>query len=164
LSKDFGVDIGEARDTIGKWYQARPEVEVWQERMRAMAEEEGYVPTLLGRRRRLPAARSRDKARRAHALRAAINTPIQGSAADVATACMLKIARHPRLAELGWILLLQVHDEVILEGPKESAVEARSIVVRCMENPFGIEDEERDWLKVRLSVDSNTADTWYEAK
>jgi DNA polymerase I-like protein with 3'-5' exonuclease and polymerase domains len=164
LSKDFGVGHAEAEETIKKWYSARPEVEEWQERMRYMAIHEGYVPTLLGRRRTLPGAAKGNFREKGHAMRAAINTPIQGSAADVASACMLKIRRHPRLRELGWKLLLQVHDEVILEGPEESSAEARAIVVRCMENPFSEEDVDKDWLRVKLAVDSNIAPTWYEAK
>jgi DNA polymerase-1 len=84
------------------------QVEKWQEMQRNMAREAGYVCTLLGRRRNLPDARSRDPATRAHALRAAINTPIQGSAADVAMAAMLRIVTDRELCELGWKLLLQV--------------------------------------------------------
>ncbi len=68
----------------------------------------GYVCTILGRRRQLPDARSGGKAARGHALRAAINTPIQGSAADVAMAAMLRINSDPELAALGYKLLLQV--------------------------------------------------------
>ena len=71
--------------------------------------------TILGRRRQLPDARSKNRALRSHSLRAAINTPIQGSAADVATAAMLRIDGNKKLREMGWKLLLQVHDEVILE-------------------------------------------------
>ena len=94
--------------------------------------------------------------------RRAINTPIQGSAADVVMMAMIKIQESPLLRDLGWTLLLQIHDEVILEGPKESAQQALAEVVRCMENPFdgvGLKPTE-----VELSVDANTADTWYEAK
>ena len=57
-----------------------------------------------------------------------------------------------------------MHDEVILEGPRETAEEAKAIVVRCMENPFETADVERDWLRVKLAVDCKVADTWYEAK
>ncbi len=73
-----------------------------------MAQTEGHVCTLLGRRRQLPDAHSKNAAAKAHAMRAAINTPIQGSAADVATAAMIQISRNERLKELGWKLLLQV--------------------------------------------------------
>jgi DNA polymerase-1 len=96
-------------------------------------------------------------------LRAAINTPIQGSAADVATAAMLRINNNPTLRQLGWKLLLQVHDEVILEGPKESAEVAQDIVIECMKSPFG-DDCGPMPLRVELSVDSKYADTWYDAK
>ena len=76
---------------------------------RREAQERGYVTTILGRRRQLPdAMQSRNRAAQSHALRAAINTPIQGSAADIATAAMLRIAVDPTLRELGWRLLLQV--------------------------------------------------------
>jgi DNA polymerase-1 len=102
------------------------------------------------------------KAAKAHALRAAINTPIQGSAADVATAAMLRINADQRLKEMGWKLLLQVHDEVILEGPKETAEIAQAVVVECMRSPFG--DAGGDPLRVELVVDSKFAETWYDAK
>lgn len=160
LAKDFNTTKEEAQETLDKWYNDRPEVKLWQDGMRSMAKKKGYVPTLLGRRRYLPDANSSNGKAQGHALRAAINTPIQGSAADVATAAMLEIMRCQELKDLGWRLLLQVHDEVILEGPKETAKEAQRLVVRCMENPFNGYNP----LLVDLSVDSDVADTWYEAK
>lgn len=162
LSKDWGVSLNEAEDTVEKWYSDRPEVRKWQKEQHELAEQEGYVCTILGRRRQLPDAKSSNKAAKAHALRAAINTPIQGSAADVATAAMLRINANEQLKRLGWRLLLQVHDEVILEGPKESAEEAQAIVVQCMRSPFG--DAGGDPLLVDLLVDSKFAETWYDAK
>ncbi|KAK2080515.1 hypothetical protein QBZ16_000368 [Prototheca wickerhamii] len=86
----------------------------------------------------------------------------EGSAADVAASAMLRIARDARLAELGWVLLLQVHDEVILEGPRESADEARERVVACMRSPFTGASTQP--LLVDLVVDAKHADTWYDAK
>ncbi|MCI13989.1 DNA polymerase, partial [Trifolium medium] len=88
-----------------------------------------------------------------HIERAAINTPVQGSAADVAMCAMIQISNNKRLKELGWKLLLQVHDEVILEGPTESAEVAKSIVVDCMSKPF----YGKNILKVDLSVDAKCA-------
>ena len=162
LSKDWNVTLKEAEETVERWYAERAEVRTWQQEQHALALSEGYVCTILGRRRQLPGAKSKNKALRSHSLRAAINTPIQGSAADVATAAMLRINSNEKLKELGWKLLLQVHDEVILEGPKESAPEAQSIVLSCMRSPFG--EVDYDPLRVELSVDSKYADTWYEAK
>ena len=96
-----------------------------------------------------------------HASRAAINTPIQGGAADVVMCAMIKINRSEKLKKLGWIMLLQVHDEVILEGPKVNEEEALKEVKNLMQNPwgFGLED-----CKVDLLVDGDAANTWYEAK
>jgi DNA polymerase I-like protein with 3'-5' exonuclease and polymerase domains len=113
----------------------------------------------------LPKIRSPVRSERRSAQRAAINTPIQGSAADVAAAAMLSIARDAALRDAGWRLLLQVHDEVMLEGPRESAEAAKARVVACMENPWhnliGLEGKP---LLVDLAVDCKSADTWYEAK
>jgi DNA polymerase-1 len=162
LSKDWAVSLKEAEETVRRWYSDRPEVETWQAARREQAEREGYVGTLLGRRRNLPDARSKKQAVKAHALRAAINTPIQGSAADVATAAMLRINANEELRELGWRLLLQVHDEVILEGPQESAERAERIVVDCMRSPFS--GAIANPLLVELAVDSKHATTWYDAK
>ncbi|KAJ0744852.1 putative DNA-directed DNA polymerase [Helianthus annuus] len=97
---------------------------------------------------------------RGHIERAAINTPVQGSAADVAMCAMLEISKNARLRELGWKLLLQVHDEVILEGPTESAEVAKAIVVDCMSKPF----DGKNILKVGLSVDAKFAQNWYSAR
>lgn len=103
---------------------------------------------------------------RSHAARAAINTPIQGSAADVATAAMLAINKNQRLKDLGWKLIMQIHDEVILEGPEKTSLEAQKIVVHCMEKPFLKADGKSygNPLKVALPVDSKIASTWYDAK
>ncbi len=73
---------------------------------------------------------------------------------------MLQIDRDQALRDLGWKLLLQVHDEVILEGPKATAAEAQARVVDCMQHPFLGHNP----LSVELVVDSKVADTWYEAK
>jgi DNA polymerase-1 len=106
---------------------------------------------------------ARDSPAKGHALRASINTPIQGGAADVVTAAMLQIGRSQRegrLKELGYRLLMQVHDEVILEGPRELADEATARVVGLMERPFWGTNP----LRVELAVDAKHADNWYEAK
>jgi DNA polymerase-1 len=94
--------------------------------------------------------------------RASINTPIQGGAADVAMMAMNKINKNEKLKRLGWILLMQIHDEVILEGPEETAEEAFSEVIRCMEAPWvqGLAE-----TAVPLLVDgSYKHKTWYDAK
>jgi DNA polymerase-1 len=160
LSKDWGVDLDEAKATVDAWYNDRPEVKRWQEAQHKQAQAHGWVSTILGRQRQLPDAMGAGM-KKAHALRAAINTPIQGGAADIAMLAMLRLDSSTVLKGLRWRLLMQVHDEVILEGPEQSCEEALAEVVRSMENPFG---GEKDVLKCKLSVSASYAKTWYEAK
>ncbi|GMH39050.1 hypothetical protein BSKO_06948 [Bryopsis sp. KO-2023] len=168
LAKDWKVSKAEADETLERWYSDRKEVKQWQEETRKLARERKdghYVTTLLGRRRNLPEIVSKKRPLKSHAERAAINTPIQGSAADIATAAMLCIEENERLKELGWKLLLQVHDEVILEGPEDSADEVKQIVIDCMAKPFPAPGGGyHNPLKVDLSVDCKSAHSWYEAK
>ncbi|KAG8386145.1 hypothetical protein BUALT_Bualt03G0118600 [Buddleja alternifolia] len=160
LARDWKVSRREAQKTVDLWYSDRQEVLAWQEQRKKEARKYRRVHTLLGRARHFPSLKNASSAHKAHIERAAINTPVQGSAADVAMCAMLEISKNARLKELGWRLLLQVHDEVILEGPTESAEEAKSIVVNCMSKPFDGENI----LRVDLSVDAKCAQNWYSAK
>ena len=161
LAKDFGVTTKEAEETVNLWYSDRPEVRAWQEVQHKNAAEKGKVSTLLGRHRNLPEASSTDEARRGHALRASINTPIQGGAADIAMLAMIQIHRCPRLRELGFKMLMQIHDEVILEGPEEHKDEALALVKHHMEKPF---NDHENLCDVDLNVDGDYAKTWFDAK
>lgn len=116
----------------------------------------------MGRYRQLPEAVSKNRRFLGHAERASINTPIQGGAADVAMMAMNKINNNEKLQRLGWILLMQIHDEVILEGPEETAEEAFEEVIKCMEAPWVLGLEK---TSVPLLVDgSYKHKNWYEAK
>jgi DNA polymerase-1 len=161
LSKDWGVSVAEARAMLDAWYEDRPEVQRWQRATIETAHRNGWTRTLMGRYRSLSEINGNNRAVSAHLERAAINTPIQGGAADVMTLAMIKISRSETLKKLGYKLLLQIHDEVILEGPEEFALEAKAEVVACMERPF---DEALPPMKVDLLVDAKTAGNWYEAK
>ncbi|KAL9187036.1 hypothetical protein ACHAXT_010756 [Thalassiosira profunda] len=162
LSQDWGVSQKEAEEMLQAWYDSRPEVEKWQKDTKAIAKKHGLTRTLMGRYRHLPHAQGGSMKSLGHALRASINTPIQGGAADVAMMAMLKINNSPLLKKLGWILLMQVHDEVILEGPEETAEEAFEEVVKCMQEPWVLGLEK---TKVPLLVDGSCAhDNWYDAK
>ena len=139
-------------------YSDRPEVKEWQRLTIEKARTTGSTRTLMGRYRHLPEINSKNRARRSHMERAAINTPIQGGAADVVMKAMIKIHQDERLKKIGWKLLLQIHDEVIMEGPEEHAEEAMKCLLENMRNPF------ENPLLVDLTVDASCADTWYEAK
>ncbi len=158
LATDWNVSTKEAQDTVDLWYADRPEVRDWQQSVIQRAKDFGYTRSLMGRYRQLPDINSTNKSLASHSARAAINTPIQGGAADIVMMAMVKINRNEGLKKLGWKMLLQIHDEVILEGPREHAEEARNLLLQDMENPF------EQPLLVELKVDSNIADTWYDAK
>lgn len=158
LAQDWNVSLDEATNTLEAWYRDRPEVKSWQEDTIAYAHDFGVTRTLMGRYRPLPFINSRNKAEQKHSERASINTPIQGGAADVVMKAMLLLHEHERFKELGWKILLQVHDELICEGPEESAQEALEIVKYTMANPF------KQPLRVELVVDAKIGNTWYEAK
>lgn len=116
LQKDFGVSLEEAKDVLDRWYRERPEVKEWQEETIRTAKETGYTRTLMGRYRPLPDINSKNKWKEGHMCRAAINTPIQGGAADIVMMAMLKIEKDERLKRLGFEMLLQIHDGVDLKG------------------------------------------------
>ncbi|KAE8725498.1 DNA polymerase I A [Hibiscus syriacus] len=126
LAKDWKVSVEEAKNTVDLWYKERQEVLEWQKKRKFEAQKFGCVKTLLGRARRFPSFAQCTRSQRGHIERAAINTPVQ------------------------------VHDEVILEGPSESAEIAKAIVVECMSKPFG----GKNILKVELAVDAKCAQNW----
>jgi DNA polymerase-1 len=162
LSQDWGVSKNEAEEMLQAWYKARPEVLDWQLETKRIAREDGITRTLMGRYRQLPDAAGGNRKLQGHSERASINTPIQGGAADIAMIAMIKINNNEKLKKLGWILLMQIHDEVILEGPEETAKEAFDVVINCMEQPwvFGLFK-----TAVPLNVDgSYVHKTWYDAK
>ena len=162
LSQDWGVSIKEAEDMLQAWYDSRPEVRTWQENTKETAKKEGITRTLMGRYRQLPDAMGRNQKLVGHSLRASINTPIQGGAADVAMMAMIKINSSEKLKKLGWILLMQIHDEVILEGPEETSEEAFEEVIQCMQEPWRLGLEK---TSVPLLVDGSYChQNWYDAK
>ncbi|CCI46021.1 unnamed protein product [Albugo candida] len=163
LSKDFGVRRVEASKILEKWYGGRQEVRRWQEQAIDTARKFGYTRTLMGRYRRLPDAMLKSNSftsrkAQSHAERAAVNTPIQGAAADLVMQAMLRINQNTDLRSMGWEMVCQIHDEIILEGPEVNAEQAKIIVKDLMENPF-----ERS-LSVDLQVDAKIDRSWYRAK
>jgi len=160
LSREWGISDAEAQRMIEQWFDSFPEVREWKQRAEESVAELG-ARTLLGRSRPVRALQGYNRAgrgSRANALRAASNSPVQGSAADVVFAAMLRLDASPLLRECGYRQVLQIHDEIILEGPEEHADEALHEVVRIMEDPLPFP------LRVPLPVDARAARTWHEAK
>eukprot|EP00240_Pyramimonas_obovata_P007455 CAMPEP_0118940290 /NCGR_PEP_ID=MMETSP1169-20130426/31033_1 /TAXON_ID=36882 /ORGANISM="Pyramimonas obovata, Strain CCMP722" /LENGTH=171 /DNA_ID=CAMNT_0006884741 /DNA_START=1 /DNA_END=513 /DNA_ORIENTATION=+ len=137
LRQDWGVTQEEAEETVELWYADRPEVRKWQDNTKKSGAECGYVNTLLGRRRQLPDIQAAGKsAAKGHAERAAINTPIQGGAADIAMLAMLRLRKCEELQKIDYKVIMQVHDEIILEGPAEHKDRALELTRYHMTNPF----------------------------
>lgn len=157
FSKDWNCSLEEANETLKKWYSNRKEVEEWQNNVKKIAVENAFTQSLLGRYRNLSRKIS-EKKTFSHALRAAINTPIQGGAADIVIAAMVKLKNNIELKKLGYRMILQIHDEIILEGPEENAEKALKLVIQDMENPIDYE------FPVKLEVDAKIGNNWYESK
>lgn len=159
FAKDWNCSIKEANEVLEAWYNERKEVKEWQENVKRTALERGWTKTLMGRYRNLTKYfKGKTNKWVQHGLRASINTPIQGGAADIVIAAMVKISKCQKLKEMGWKILLQIHDELILEGPESSAKEALEIVKDMMRDPL------ENKLRVELEVDAKIGNTWYESK
>lgn len=153
------VSEEEAQGYIDMYLQMFPGVDMYMKENVKFARKYGYVQTLAGRFRRLSGVKSRNRVKRGHAERQAINATVQGSAADIVKRAMIACDSDAYLREvLGFSLLHQVHDELIFEGPEENAKEALGIIQTYMQHPL-----EED-LPVELEVDPHIVDNWYEGK
>jgi DNA polymerase-1 len=154
LAKDLGVSRGEADSFIEAYFDRYPSVRGFITQTIADARESGMVRTLLGRLRRLPDLRAKSYPVRMEAERQAMNTPVQGSAADLIKKAMIDLWRQLREREMGSRLILQIHDELLLEVPEAEAEEARALVTEVMEGALD--------LAVPLVVDARLGRNWAE--
>ena len=156
LAQELKISTTQAKDFIARYFERLQGLKEFYEGVEASARKHGFVTTLGGRRRLLPDINSARGQAAALARRQAINTVIQGSAADIIKLAMLAVARDERLRELDARLLLQVHDELLLEVPADAAEEAGALVARLMQDvcPAGKE------LSVPLLVDWGTGHDW----
>jgi DNA polymerase-1 len=152
LSKGTGLPVQEAQAYIDKYFQKYTEVKAYLDRTVEEARERGYVTTLFNRRRYLPDIRSRRWALRSFAERAAMNAPIQGSAADIIKMAMVAVERKISASGLRAEMLLQVHDELVFEVHIEDLLPAARLVKETME---GIVT-----LDVPLVVDVKSGRNW----
>ncbi|USK54018.1 DNA polymerase I [Cytobacillus solani] len=156
LSQSLGITRKEAGQFIERYLESYPGVKAYMEDIVADAKQKGYVSTLLHRRRYLPEITSRNFNLRSFAERTAMNTPIQGSAADIIKKAMIDMAERLKSENLKTRLLLQVHDELIFEAPKDELDILKKIVPEVMENAVVLE--------VPLKVDYAYGPTWFDAK
>ncbi|WP_175384365.1 DNA polymerase I [Bacillus sp. FJAT-27225] len=156
LSQSLGITRKEAGQFIERYLHSYPGVQDYMEDIIKVAKQQGYVTTLMNRRRYIPEITSRNFNLRSFAERTAMNTPIQGTAADIIKKAMVDMAEALRREGLKAKLLLSVHDELIFEAPKEEIPVLEKLVPEIMENAIE--------LMVPLKVDYSYGPTWYDAK
>lgn len=156
LARGTGLTRADAQKYIDEYFDRYPGVKQYIDAIKELGKEQGYVTTLLNRRRYLPELRSRNWARRSFAERTAMNTPIQGTAADIIKMAMVAADEQLQRAGLQARLLLQVHDELVLELPEEEVERAASIIAESMSGVIE--------LAVPLVVDIESGPNWLETK
>ena len=156
LGKDIGVTTKEAKRYIDSYLAHYSGVDRYMERVTEQAKRDGYVETMFGRRRYLPELSSGKHMLKAFGERVARNMPIQGTAADIIKIAMVRVDERLRRENLRARLILQVHDELIVEAPEEESEQVRQLLQEEMENAVK--------LSVPLTADAAVGKTWYDAK
>lgn len=156
LSKDIGVSVAEAKRYIQNYLDNFPKVTEFMNSTVENGIKDGYVTTLFGRRRYIPELSASNKMIQAFGKRAAMNAPIQGAAADIIKIAMVKVYDRIKSEKLDARLILQVHDELIIEASESDADKAAVILKEEMENAVS--------LAVPMTVDVNQGHSWYDAK
>lgn len=156
LSQNLNIPRKEAEAFIQRYFESFPGVKRYMDDIVRLARKQGYVTTMLHRRRYLPDINSKQFNRRSFAERTAMNTPIQGTAADIIKKAMVEVAKGLNAEGLRSRMLLQVHDELIFEAPRDEIEALKKLVKQVMESAVQ--------LSVPLQVDIHVGDTWYDAK
>lgn len=156
LSQDLSISRKEAAEYIEQYFATYPKVKEFLDRLVNKAKEKGYITTMFGRRRPIPELSSSNFMQRSFGERVAMNSPIQGTAADIIKIAMIRVWRALKEAGLKSKLILQVHDELVIETLKSEEELVRQILTENM--------KEAAQLAVTLEVDLHTGENWYEAK
>lgn len=156
LSKDIGMSIQEARNFINKYFETYPEVKTYMDEVVEVCKKQGYVSTLLNRKRYIPTINDKNFMVRQQAQRYAMNTPIQGTGADILKLAMIEVDKALKAHHLKSQMILQVHDELIFDVFEDELEEVMSLVKEKMENCIKMD--------VPLIVEGNYAKNWCELK
>lgn len=159
LARESELTLAEAENYIQEYFERFPGIEEYLERTKRQAREKGFVETLLGRRRYFPIFQARSRANRrmvARSEREAINHPIQGTAADIIKIAMIRLHDSLRAQNYAGRMILQIHDELLLEVPEEEINEVQQLVVDTMSGAFE--------LDVPLKVEVSSGRNWLELK
>ncbi len=156
LSQNLNIPVQKAKKYIESYFEKYPSIKKYMDDIVAEGKEKGYVLTLLNRRRYLPELKSSNFNIRSFGERIAMNTPIQGSAADIIKVAMVEVYKRLKEGNYKARLILQVHDELIIECPEDEIETVTNILQDSMENAIEME--------IPLKVDLSYADNWYDAK
>lgn len=156
LSGDLGISVKEAKEFIDKYFETYSGTKLYMDSVVKDAYEKGYVTTIMNRKRRIDELNNTNYMIRQQGERMALNTPIQGSSADILKKAMIDIYNEFKEKNIKSKMILQVHDELIFNVLKEEEKEVTEIVDRCMDNAYKLE--------VPLKVDIETGINWYDAK
>ena len=156
LSQDLSISTKEAKEYIDRYFETYPGIKVFLDKLVQDAKEQGYVTTMFGRRRPVPELKSSNFMQRSFGERVAMNSPIQGTAADIIKIAMNRV--HDRLLREGLEsrLILQVHDELLIEAKLSEADQVEQILREEMQQAAD--------LQVPLEIDLHRGNNWYEAK
>lgn len=158
IAEQLQIPMGEAKDFIKDWWGNFPELYAYRDKLLRQGRKYGYIRTITGRKRRLPDIMSNDWMLRGRAERQAFNTKVQGSAADIIKLAMLALA--PKLESIGAQIILQIHDELVVECPEDVAPAVVEIVESVMSNPVNGTNP----LILPLAVKPAICDKWGEGK
>ena len=156
MSQDIGVTRQEAADYMEKYLETFSGVKQYMYRVKEQAHKDGYVATLMGRRRWLPELKSSNYNLRSFGERVALNMPIQGTAADVMKLAMIRVARRLKAEGLQAQLILQVHDELIVECPQAEQEQVKVLLAEEM--------QAAGTFSVPLVAEAGAGRSWAEAK
>ena len=156
LSEDLSISRKEALEYINKYFETYPGVKAFLDEQVRLGKEQGYVTTLYGRKRPIPELRSANFMQRSFGERVAMNSPIQGTAADIMKLAMIAVDQELKERRLDARIVLQVHDELLVEVRAEEAETVAALLTEKM--------KQAAQLKVSLEVEAHTGSTWLDAK
>ncbi len=156
LSENLNIPVKEAKEFIDSYFEAYPGIKVYMDKVIEQAHQDGFVKTLFGRKRNIPELNNKNYLIRSSGERIALNTPIQGTAADILKMAMVKIADEMKKRNLKSKLILQVHDELVFDALESEKDEITEIMHEIMEHNYE--------LDVPLKVDIEYGDNWYQLK
>ena len=156
LSEGLSISRKEATEYINKYFETYPGVKEFLDRLVADAKETGYAVSMFGRRRPVPELKSTNFMQRSFGERMAMNSPIQGTAADIMKIAMIRVDRALKAKGLKSRIVLQVHDELLIETQKDEVEAVKALLVDEMKHAAD--------LSVSLEVEANVGDSWFDAK